>query len=39
MNLSEQALEFLVGYITGNSGLSPYKSGPQLVDFFQPIWR
>ncbi|SFG50896.1 Abortive infection C-terminus [Palleronia marisminoris] len=34
MNLSEQAIEFLVGYITGNSGLSPYRSGPQLVDFF-----
>jgi hypothetical protein len=34
LQLSDSAIEHLVGLITGNSGDSQYRSGPQLVSFF-----
>ena len=34
MKISEKPLEFLVGIITGDTRLSNYRSGPQLVNFF-----
>lgn len=34
MNLSESTLLALESIITGDGGLSPYRSGPQLVSFF-----
>lgn len=34
MKLSPKPIEFLVGIITGDSGLSEYRSGPELVNFF-----
>ena len=34
MNLSARTIEGLVDVITGNSEKSPYRSGPQLIEFF-----
>ncbi len=34
MKLSTRAIEKLVDIITGNSQESPYRSGPQLIEFF-----
>ncbi|MEX0267941.1 abortive infection family protein [Leptolyngbyaceae cyanobacterium UHCC 1019] len=34
MKLSEETISALGTVITGNRGLSPYRSGPQLVSFF-----
>jgi len=34
MKLSEQTISALGSVITGDGGLSPYRSGPQLVSFF-----
>ena len=34
MRLSERALERLNRAITGDSGETPYRTGPQLIDFF-----
>lgn len=34
MRLTAQSLEHLAGIITGDSQKSPYRSGPQLVGFF-----
>ena len=34
MKISEETIKFLGRAICGDSGLIPYKSGPQLVDFF-----
>jgi len=34
VRLSIRSLEFLVGVITGDSGKSSYRSGPNLVEFF-----
>lgn len=34
MKLSQPAIDYLAGLITGNSTKSVYKSGPQLVQFF-----
>lgn len=34
MKLSQPAMEFLAGLITGDTKKSSYKSGPQLVQFF-----
>lgn len=35
MRLSAKTIEKLVGVITGDAGVSPYRSGPQLIDFFR----
>jgi len=35
MNLSARTIERLVDIITGNSQKSPYRSGPQLIEFFR----
>jgi len=34
MNLTAKSLERLTEIITGNSKVSPYRSGPQLIEFF-----
>ena len=34
MRLSAKTLERLVEIVTGNSQVSPYRSGPQLIEFF-----
>lgn len=34
MNISEPTIKALQEIITGNIGISPYRSGPKLVDFF-----
>jgi hypothetical protein len=34
LTLPEKLIDQLVGVITGNSRKSPYRSGPELVDFF-----
>lgn len=34
MRLTAKSLEYLTGIITGDSRKSPYRSGPQLVGFF-----
>jgi len=34
MNVSEKTIQFLAKGLCGDSGLVPYKTGPQLVDFF-----
>lgn len=34
MNVSEKTIQFLAKSLCGDSGLVPYKTGPQLVDFF-----
>jgi hypothetical protein len=34
IELSERTLKALSKVITGDGGISPYRSGPQLVDFF-----
>jgi hypothetical protein len=34
VKLSDKPIEFLVGLITGDSGISEYRTGPKLVDFF-----
>lgn len=34
MRISKKVIEQLVNIITGNSGKSPYRSGPQLIEFF-----
>ncbi|KZB66530.1 abortive infection family protein [Thalassospira sp. MCCC 1A02491] len=34
MKLTAKPLERLTGIITGDNNVSPYRSGPQLVDFF-----
>ncbi len=35
MKLSAKTIEKLVGIITGDSKISPYRSGPQLIAFFR----
>lgn len=35
MNLSARTIERLVDIITGDSQKSPYRSGPQLIEFFR----
>lgn len=35
MKLSAKTIEKLVGIITGDSKVSPYRSGPQLIAFFR----
>jgi len=35
MNLSAKTIERLVEIITGNTQKSPYRSGPQLIEFFR----
>lgn len=37
MKLSQPAMEFLAGLITGDTKKSNYKSGPQLVQFFNAL--
>jgi hypothetical protein len=37
MKISDKTISALAKIITGDSGISPYKSGPQLVDFFNDI--
>ncbi|MBY6202327.1 abortive infection family protein [Maritalea mobilis] len=37
MKLSETAIEYLVGIITGDTNRTPYRSGPKLVDFFNEL--
>lgn len=39
MKISEQSLDVLVGVITGDSKKSPYRSGPQLINFFNPFFN
>lgn len=34
MKVSERTIQFLARGLCGDSGLVPYKTGPQLVDFF-----
>jgi len=34
MEISEKTIQFLARGLCGDSGLIPYKTGPQLVDFF-----
>lgn len=34
MKLSERSIKRLAEIITGDKGLSPYRSGPKLVSFF-----
>lgn len=34
MKLANKSIEFLVDIISGNTSQSPYRSGPQLVNFF-----
>ena len=34
LKLSDSALDFLADIITGDSGLSPVRSAPELADFF-----
>jgi len=34
MKISERTISALGHIVTGNSGISPYNSGPQLVRFF-----
>lgn len=34
MKISRQSVEALASVITGNGNISPYRSGPKLVDFF-----
>ena len=35
MRLSAKTLERLTEIVTGNSQVSPYRSGPQLIEFFR----
>jgi HEPN domain-containing protein len=37
VKLSEPAIEYLVGIITGDANRTPYRSGPKLVDFFNGL--
>jgi hypothetical protein len=37
MKISDKTISALAKIITGDSGISPYKSGPKLVDFFNDI--
>lgn len=37
MKISHQTIEYLTGIITGDSNKSEYRSGPQLVDFFNSL--
>jgi hypothetical protein len=37
VKVSQTTLEFLRDIITGDKGLSPYKSGPELVKFFNSL--
>ncbi|WP_298907351.1 abortive infection family protein [uncultured Aliiroseovarius sp.] len=34
MKISQKSIEYLVGIVTGDSGISAYRSGPELVRFF-----
>ncbi len=34
MKISEKTIQFLAKSLCGDIGLVPYKTGPQLVDFF-----
>ena len=34
MKLSAKTLERLAGILTGDTGVSPYRTGPKLIDFF-----
>jgi len=34
MKVSEHTISFLSSIITGDGGIAPYRSGPQLITFF-----
>jgi len=37
MNLSNKSLNAIMLILTGDNNISPYLSGPKLVDFFNSI--
>ena len=37
MNISERTISALARVVTGDSGISPYRSGPNLVKFFNEL--
>jgi len=37
MKVSERTIKRLAEIITGDKGLSPYRSGPMLVTFFNEL--
>ncbi len=34
MRISRRTLDVLTGYVTGDNGRAPYRSGPKLVSLF-----
>lgn len=40
MEISDKTISAIGTVITGDAGLSPYRSGPQLIEFFNPFgWK